>query len=155
MSDYLRISELAARTGKGIHALRYYESLGLMPFVRRDSGGRRQYDEQHVDWVLFLERLQRTGMTLAQMRQYALLVSKGKQTLEERVALLTLHLQSIDAQMEELANSRDLILAKLEFYREWKSSGKRPAQWWNNILNAAASMPRHQLAGTKGRRKLQ
>lgn len=129
MSEYLRIGELAARTGKSIHTLRYYESIGLVPFVRRDVGGRRQYDVQHIEWVLFLERLQRTGMTLSQMQRYARLVSKGKQTLDERVDLLKLHLQTIDQQMKDLARSRDLLIAKLDFYRDWKSSGKRPAQW--------------------------
>jgi DNA-binding transcriptional MerR regulator len=129
MSEHLRIGQLAAGTGKSIHALRYYESLGLMPFVRRDAGGCRQYDVQHIEWVLFLERLQRTGMTLSQMQQYTQLVSKGKLTLNERVDLLTLHLHRIDQQMKDLARSRDLLIAKLDFYRDWKSSGKRPAQW--------------------------
>lgn len=129
MSEYLRIGELAARTGKSIHTLRYYESIGLMPFVRRDAGGRREYDAQHIEWVLFLERLQSTGMTLSQMQRYALLVSKGKQTLDERVGLLKLHLQRIDQQMMDLARSRELLVAKLDFYRDWMSSGKRPAQW--------------------------
>lgn len=130
MPEYLRIGELARRTGKSIHALRYYESIGLMPFVNRDALGRRRYETQHVEWLLFLERLQRTGMTLAQMQQYAALVSRGRQTLDERVALLEHHLASIDSQMQELANSRKLLIAKLDFYRDWKSSGKRPAQWW-------------------------
>lgn len=129
MSEYLRIGELAARTGKSIHTLRYYESIGLMPFVRRDAGGRREYDAQHIEWVLFLERLQSTGMTLSQMQRYALLVSKGKETLDERVELLKLHLQRIDQQMKDLAKSRELLIAKLDFYRDWKSSGKRPTQW--------------------------
>lgn len=130
MPDHLRIGELAERTGKSIHALRYYESIGLMPFVTRDAGGRRQYDVQHVQWLLFLERLQRTGMSLAQMQEYAALVSRGKQTLDERVTLLERHLQRIDQQMKELAGNRKLLLAKLDFYRDWKASGKRPAQWW-------------------------
>ncbi len=129
MSEYLRIGELAARTGKSIHTLRYYESIGLMPFVRRDAGGRREYDAQHIEWVLFLERLQSTGMTLSQMQRYSLLVSKGKETLDERVELLKLHLQRIDQQMTDLAKSRALLIAKMDFYRDWKSSGKRPAQW--------------------------
>lgn len=129
MSEYLRIGELAAHTGKSIYTLRYYESIGLMPFVRRDAGGRREYDAQHIEWVLFLERLQSTGMTLSQMQRYSLLVSKGKQTLDERVGLLKLHLQRIDQQMTDLAKSRALLIAKLDFYRDWKSSGKRPAQW--------------------------
>lgn len=141
MSEHLRISELAERTGKSIHALRYYESIGLMPFVGRDAGGRRQYDVQHVQWLLFLERLQRTGMTLSQMQEYAALVSRGKQTLDERVELLEQHLKRIDQQMKELAGSRKLLVAKLDFYRDWKSSGKRPGQWWVETLAGDGKSP--------------
>jgi DNA-binding transcriptional MerR regulator len=130
MTEHLRIGELAQRTGKSIHALRYYESIGLIPFVGRDAGGRRRYDAQHVEWLFLLERLQRTGMSLAQMQEYAGLVSRGKDTIDQRVALLEVHLRVIERQLEELARSRELLLAKLDFYRDWKSSGRRPLTPW-------------------------
>lgn len=152
MSERLRIGELASRTGKSIHALRYYEQVGLIPFVQRDTGGRRLYNPQHVEWLQFLDRLQRTGMTLAQMQQYASLVSRGRQTLDARVELLNLHLQEIDRQMEELAANRELLLAKLAFYQDWKSSGKRPGNGWSDALNALAPS-RAKVPGSAGRRK--
>lgn len=130
MSGQLRIGELAQRTGKSLHTLRYYESIGLMPFVRRDAGGRRQYDMQHVEWLFLLERLQRTGMSLSQMQAYASLVSQGKRTIPQRVELLNAHLSKIEQQMEELTRSRELLMAKLDFYRDWTASGKRPVVSW-------------------------
>lgn len=65
-------------------------------------------------------------LSLAQMQEYAALVSRGKDTIDKRVELLKDHLRIIDQRMEELARSRELLLAKLNFYRDWKSSGKRP-----------------------------
>lgn len=130
MTEHLRIGELAQRTGKSIHALRYYESIGLIPFVSRDAGGRRRYSAQHVEWLFLLERLQRTGMSLTQMQQYAALVRGGRNSVDQRVRLLEEHLRVIERQMEELAGSRELLLAKLDFYRDWKSSGKRPTAPW-------------------------
>jgi DNA-binding transcriptional MerR regulator len=47
VSTSFRIGELAARTGRSVHAIRWYESLGLMPGVVRDGGGRRVYEEGH------------------------------------------------------------------------------------------------------------
>lgn len=130
MKESLGIGELAARSGRSIHTLRYYESVGLIPFVVRDAGGRRRYNAQHVEWLFFLERLQRTGMTLADMQQYTALVSKGKKTMPQRVALLRRHLEQVDRQMTELANSRRLLVAKIDFYGEWKSTGKYPGNGW-------------------------
>jgi len=40
----LRIGELALRTGRTVHAIRWYETQGLIPGVARDSGGRRLYE---------------------------------------------------------------------------------------------------------------
>jgi len=130
MKEELGIGELAARSGRSIHTLRYYESVGLIPFVARDAGGRRRYNARHVEWLFFLERLKRTGMTLADMQQYAGLVSQGKKTMTERVALLKRHLERVDQQMTELANSRRLLLSKIDFYGEWKSTGKYPGNAW-------------------------
>jgi len=42
------IGELAARTGRTVHAIRWYETQGLVPGVARDEGGRRLYGEPHV-----------------------------------------------------------------------------------------------------------
>lgn len=130
MAEHIGIGELARRSGRSIHTLRYYESIGLMPMVVRDAGQRRRYHAHHVDWLMFLERLKATGMTLADMQHYAALVAKGKQTLGERVAVLSKHLLRIDEEMAELKRSRALLLSKIAFYEEWQSSGRFPKTWW-------------------------
>jgi DNA-binding transcriptional MerR regulator len=130
MKDFIGIGELAARSGRTVHTLRYYESVGLIPFVVRDAGGRRRYKAQHVEWLFFLERLQLTGMALVDMRQYTALVGQGTKTIQRRIALLKRHMDRIDQQMAELANSRSLLVAKIAFYDEWKSSGKYPGNGW-------------------------
>lgn len=130
MKEQLGIGELSARSGRSIHTLRYYESVGLIPFVVRDANGRRRYNAQHVEWLFFLERLQRTGMTLAEMQQYAALVSRGKKSMAQRVVLLQRHLERVDKQMTELANSRRLLVAKIDFYDEWKATGTYPGNGW-------------------------
>jgi DNA-binding transcriptional MerR regulator len=72
------IGELSARSGRSIHTIRWYEAQGLIPGVVRDSGGRRNYTEQHVDWLDLMDRLRRTGMSVAEMRDYASLVKLGR-----------------------------------------------------------------------------
>ena len=64
----LRIGELAERTGRSVHTIRWYERQGLIPGVVRDSGGRRVYHERHVSWLELIERLRFTGMSIAQMQ---------------------------------------------------------------------------------------
>lgn len=122
-----RIGELSARTGRGIHAIRWYESLGLMPGVVRDGAGRRVYNERHVDWLLLIDRLRRTGMPIAQMREYTALVRQGRCTLKQRQALLAAHRARVEQAITDWTEALGLLDAKIDFYGEWLTTGQRPA----------------------------
>jgi len=122
----LGIGELAARTQRTTHAIRWYETQGLMPGVLRDAGGRRRYNARHVDWLLLLDRLRRTGMSIAEIRRYAALVAQGRVTLAERRALLAAHRQRVLDTMAEWQQALALLDAKIDFYGDWLAHGKRP-----------------------------
>jgi len=121
-----RIGALAARSGRSIHTIRWYEAEGLMPGVARDAAGRRVFREEHVDWLDLIERLQRTGMSLADVRRYAVLVVQGRKTLVARRTMLAEHRERVKATIADWNASLRLIERKIGFYDEWAASGKRP-----------------------------
>lgn len=127
MSEHLLIGSLAQRTGRSVHAIRWYEAQGLMPGVSRDTGGRRVYSEQHVGWLLLMDRLRRTGMSIAQMRAYTSLVRQGRATLAERQAMLQAHRERVEKTIAEWTEALGLLDDKIDFYGEWLSTGKRPS----------------------------
>lgn len=122
----LRIGELARRSGRTVHTLRWYEAQGLVPGVRRDAGGRRVYDEQHLAWLELVDRLRCTGMSVAGIRRYTELVEQGKTTLPARRELLEAHRCAVEETIREWTAALDLIDRKIEFYGEWIATGKRP-----------------------------
>ncbi len=63
----LSISEVARRSGIRPSALRYYESLGLLPVPARVSG-RRVYDEAVLQRLEIIRTAQEAGFTLAELR---------------------------------------------------------------------------------------
>ena len=126
-SQPLFIGALSARTGRSVHAIRWYEAQGLVPGVARDAGGRRLYTEQHVGWLLLMDRLRRTGMSIAQMRQYTALVKQGKSTLQTRQAMLKAHRERVEQTIAEWTEALALLDDKIEFYGQWLAQGKRPA----------------------------
>src|SRR5690242_21905920 len=79
----LRIGELARRTGRSIHTIRWYEAQHLMPGAARDAAGRRLFSEAHVEWLALIDRLRRCGMSVRDLRTYARLVRQGKSALAE------------------------------------------------------------------------
>src|SRR5258708_21250902 len=89
MQQDLRIGEVASRTGRSIHTIRWYEAQGLIPGVVRDSSGRRIYTEYHIGWVDLMERLRCTGMSIKQMLEYTSLAKQVGGAFPQLLALLS------------------------------------------------------------------
>jgi len=94
--------------------------------VVRDTGGRRVYHEQHVDWLDLMERLRRTGMSIAEMRAYTALVKQGRSTLKQRQEMLYAHRTRVLETIAEWTRALKLIDSKIDFYGEWLTTGHRP-----------------------------
>jgi len=125
-TNHYHIGELARRSGRGIHAIRWYEAQGLIHGVTRDAGGRRLYNELHVRWLDLMDRLRCTGMSIAEMRKYTALVKQGRSTIEQRRVLLSAHRARVVETIAEWTLALKLIDSKLDFYGEWLVTGQRP-----------------------------
>jgi DNA-binding transcriptional MerR regulator len=127
MPQALHIGDIASRTGRSVHTIRWYERQGLIPGVGRDGGGRRVYSAFHVGWLDLMERLRSTGMSIKAMREYTALTRKGAAALPQRHALLRAHQVSVRENITRWTDALALIDAKIEFYDEWIADGERPA----------------------------
>lgn len=125
-SKPLRIGELAERTGRSVHAIRWYETQGLIPGVQRDAGGRRVYRERHLGWLTLIDRMRLTGMSIAQVREYASLVSQGRGTLKLQQAMLRKHRERVEEQITEWTAALEMIDGKIAGLEEWIATGRRP-----------------------------
>ena len=63
----MSIGTVARRTGLEVSAIRYYESVGLIPAPRR-AGGKRVYDSQVFESIALVQLAQDAGFTLAEAR---------------------------------------------------------------------------------------
>jgi DNA-binding transcriptional MerR regulator len=126
MPETFHIGELSARTGRSIHAIRWYEEQGLIPGVARDSGGRRVYGELHLSWLDLMDGLLRTGMSIAEMRAYTALVRQGRITLKQRQDMLSAHRARVKETIAEWTLALKLLDGKIDFCRAWITTGKRP-----------------------------
>ncbi len=115
----LTIGQVADRTGLSVHALRFYEREGVLAQpVRRDSGGRRVYSEDDVDWLMVCIVLRGSGMPLPTIRRYTQLVQQGIGTEAERLDIMRGHRAEVLRQMAELERSLDLINYKVGVYED-------------------------------------
>jgi len=109
--------QVAEQTGFSLDTLRYYERIGLLDDIERDSGGRRVFDENDLNWLRILRCLRDTGMPIARMVRYAELARGGDTTIAERLALLEEHDEDINQKIELLRTEQDHIRSKIANYR--------------------------------------
>jgi len=55
------IGEVSKQMGLSVEAIRYYDREGLLPFVKRDAGGRRQFTEDNIQLMAMIMDLKRAG----------------------------------------------------------------------------------------------
>jgi MerR family redox-sensitive transcriptional activator SoxR len=111
--DTLAIGEVATRAGIETSAIRYYESLGLLPRPRR-AGGKRRYDTEVLDRLALIALAKDAGFTMAEIRQ---LVSETTPTAvpEEKWRLLaTRKLAELDEAAARLKRMRRVLRQALQ-----------------------------------------
>jgi DNA-binding transcriptional MerR regulator len=118
MAEILSIGQVAARTRLSVHALRYYESEGLMANPVGRSGGRRVYTEDDVDWINLCVLMRASGMPIPVLRSYTELVRQGDGNERVRLQLLQEHRAAVIDQIAELTRCLDLITFKVGIYED-------------------------------------
>ena len=115
-----RISELALKVGLSRSTLLYYEKLGLIS-SKRQANGYRAYSEHDLQQLKLLQQLQAGGLTLKECQA----------CLDTRIdrSLLLERLQTVEQEIEEKQQSRDLLAAML---------GKASMRGWHQALESQA-----------------
>eukprot|EP01034_Spumella_vulgaris_P000091 gene91-120_t len=145
----LRIGELAQRTGRSVHTIRWYEQQGLLPPVPR-LGTHRLYSNRHVEWLELMDRLRLSGMPIAELRRYTALAQRGASNLEATRAVLLAHRERVDAQIAQwkLWGSRRPVALSSSRSSTWrmmrKDEGTRPEaspEWMPSVRISTLSVP--------------
>ena len=104
------IGEACEATGLSARTVRYYEELGLLPDVRRKSGGRRVYGPRELERLRFIQRLKKLGVSLAEIKELSAIYAIAGSThdmLARLDGLLDRRLGELDARISELSLLRD------------------------------------------------
>jgi DNA-binding transcriptional MerR regulator len=109
------IGQVAEKLGLSVHTLRFYESEGLHPPVRRSAGGRRIYTADDLDWLRTCLNLRATGMPIPVIRRYVQLVLAGDSE-GALVPLLIEHRQMVLEKQAQLEECLNLINHKIDVY---------------------------------------
>jgi len=106
--DMMSIGEVASRSGFAASAIRYYESLDLLPRPAR-AGGKRRYDETVLRWLALIALAREAGFTMAETRQLIRGFEPGTRPATRWQALATRKLAEIDVQVARVARMRRVL----------------------------------------------
>lgn len=84
----MTIAEVSRKYGLTADTLRYYEKVGLIPPVPRNSIGNRVYDEESCKWVEFVKCMRCAGLAVDALAEYVALCQQGDQTRLRRLEIL-------------------------------------------------------------------
>ena len=106
----MTIAEVSKRFGLSADTLRYYERIGLIPPVPRNSSGIRDYDEVSCGWIELMKCMRAAGVQIEALIDYVSLFQQGDETLDARKALLMEQREQLAARIEQMQQS----LARLD-----------------------------------------
>ena len=94
-----------------------------MPFVERTPSGVRKFKESDIDFLKIIQCLKLTGMPIKDIKDFIEWCSEGDSTLQERYDMFIERKASVEAQMEELRKTMEVIEHKCDYYKTAIAAG--------------------------------
>jgi MerR family redox-sensitive transcriptional activator SoxR len=104
----ITISEVARQVGIRASAIRYYESVGLLPAPRRVSG-RRRFDASVLQRLAIIQLAQQAGFTVSEMRTLFTGFAADTPASERWHALAQAKLAEVDALIRRAQGMKRLL----------------------------------------------
>ena len=117
------ISEVANELNLTVYTLRYYDKEGLLPFVERTTSGTRLFKESDIDALKIIECLKSTGMPIKEIKSFIDWCSDGDSTLQQRYDMFLERKAIVEAQLEELRKTMEVIEHKCLYYKTASDAG--------------------------------
>lgn len=114
----MNIKEASKLTDTTADTIRYYEKTGLIPAIKRTSGGIREFDEQDLRSIRFAITMRKAGLPVDTLKQYVQLLQEGDDAITERKAILAEQVELIRQNIEELTETLNYLEYKVEHYED-------------------------------------
>ncbi len=111
---FLTIGQIATASGIAASAIRYYESVGVLPKPRRRNG-RRVYDDAVLDLLRAIQVAKAAGFSIKELRTLVRGFTNGASLSKMWKALANEKLIALDAMIERANAMKDVLRAGLEY----------------------------------------
>ena len=114
----MTITEVGEKYDVSNDTLRYYERIGLIPRVNRNTSGNRNYTEENCRWVEFVICMRSAGLPIEALIEYVNLFQQGDDTSEARKEILLEQRKHLITRMEIMQKTLERMNHKIERYEQ-------------------------------------
>ena len=114
----MTITEVSKKYNITADTLRYYERIGLIPPVSRNTSGSRDYMEEDCNWVHFMKCMRGAGLSIEGLVEYVTLFQQGNSTITARKELLIEQRSRLDENIKEMQQTLERLDKKIDGYEE-------------------------------------
>lgn len=136
---HFTLQEVVQRSGLSEHTLRYYERIGLLDRVNRDSSSNhRRYTAEDVQKIETLACLRTTGMSIDDMRTYFALLKDGKAAADQQLALFETQKKALEQELAQKQEHLRYLEQKVAFWKAVQRGDDARAQEIGKIASGLA-----------------
>lgn len=114
----MNIKKVSELSGVSADTIRYYEKIGLIPPVKRNKNGVREFDEDDLQWIIFARQMRNAGLSIDGLSHYLALFEEGRGTVPERKQLLAEQIAVLREKISDMTEAVERLEYKLEHYDE-------------------------------------
>lgn len=113
----MNISEVSKKLNISSKTLRYYEQEKLIPAVRRNQNGYRDYTEYDINWIYFVKQMRRAGVSIKAISKYTALFLKDRDgTIDQRKQILLEQQQKMQEKIRKIQEALNFLNHKIDIY---------------------------------------
>ena len=112
----MKISEVSKKYNLPADTLRYYEKLGLIDNVSKESGV-RNYSEEDCSRIEFIICMKHAGLSLEDIKRFIDLNKLGDKTIPERLEILEHQKVILEAEIKKKEETLDYLNYKINLYK--------------------------------------
>ena len=120
----MTINEVSKKYNVSPDTLRYYERIGVIPEVHRNSGGIRDYTDEDLKWVELALCMRSAGLSIETLVEYQRLYQQGDDTIKARLNLLNEQMEILENQKKQIEETMDRLSYKISRYQNALKTGK-------------------------------
>ncbi|MDO4175385.1 MAG: MerR family transcriptional regulator [Eubacteriales bacterium] len=132
--DYT-IKEVSNMMNLSISTLRYYDTMGLLPGLKRKESGYRVFSDNDIEMLKIIDSFKKAGLKIKDMQHYLALAFQGENTLTERYQLFLKQEKVLEKKIEELQQALEVTRKKISYYEAALQAGTE------NVLPPAFCLP--------------